>query len=172
MNLTRITLLVIGSALVASWLTAATMTRQTEIINRQVVLPDRILAPTNDSAGLATEVQRLRSRLNNVPPPRQLERSPFELDSEGLEPIQLAEPRSESKPPIVSSLLEVTLAGIAEESTLNGPVRTAIISMGGEVILVGEGGMLGTRFIVDRIGSADLQLRDVDDGTLLTLLLR
>lgn len=171
MSPTRITLLGVASALVASWLTAATMTHQVETISRRVVLPHQMLAPSDDAVGLATEVQRLRSRLDNAPAPWQADRNPFELDVEEVEPHPAGEPRSESRPPKASTFLEVSLVGIAEESTLNGPVRTAIVSVAGEVILVGEGGAVGTRFIVDRIGSVDLQLRDLEDGTFRTLVL-
>ena len=171
MSPTRVALIAIGSALVATWLTAATMTRQVEPLSGTAAPPQQAMAPSSASLGLAAEVQRLRARLGDAPVPRRAGRNPFELGAPTVLLLPPPAPLSTSSPAAEPTLFGVTLAGIAEERTPDGPVRTAIVSMRGEVMLVGEGGVVGTRFVAERIGPTDVELRDLEDGTVRTLVL-
>ena len=173
MSPSRVALIVVGSALVATWLTAATMTRQVEPQSDTAALPQQVLAPTSASLGLAAEVQRLRARLGDAPVPRPAGRNPFELGAPTGVPL-LPPPPAPLLPSSLSAAPTapgITLAGIAENRTSDGPVRTAIVSMRGEVLLVGEGGVVGTRFVVERIGPTEVELRDLENETRRTLVL-
>jgi hypothetical protein len=64
------------------------------------------------------------------------------------------------------------LAGIAEDPGANGPVRTAILSGGGQVYLVKEGENVTSRYRVTRIAADVVELTDVTDGTTRRLALK
>jgi hypothetical protein len=66
----------------------------------------------------------------------------------------------------------LALAGIAEDASIDGPVRTAIISGMGQVFLVKEGEPFGVRFEVVRLGAESALIRDRLDQTTFTLSLK
>jgi hypothetical protein len=64
--------------------------------------------------------------------------------------------------PMVATAEEtLTLIGIAEDSAPDGPRRTAIISSHDQLVLVGEGGLVGPHYRVSAITSDSAELIDV-----------
>lgn len=166
----RIAVLVGASALVAAWLTAATTTRQVE---HRGLSPRPIHSAVKSSPltlDLSAEVDRLRQRLDEAPVPRERARNPFKLGAT-LPLIPTAQAAVSTPPPVmpVSSKLAVTLVGIAENQTSEGPDRTAILSSMGEVMLVGTGDLVGDRLTVDEVLPDAVDLSDPETGTVYRL---
>ena len=64
------------------------------------------------------------------------------------------------------------LAGIAEDAGADGPVRTAIISGGGQLFMVKEGETVTPRYRVAKISADVVELTDVIDNSVRRLALR
>ena len=168
----RIATLVGAGALVAAWLTAATTTRQVER-GGLPPQPQPIRSAEKSSPlalDLAAEVDRLRQRLDEAPVPRENVRSPFKF---GMTPpsVPTAQAAVSTPPPAVSasSKLAVTLVGIAENRTAEGPDRIAILSSMGEVVLVRTGDLVGGRLIVDEVLPDAVDLSDPKTSTVYRL---
>ncbi len=67
---------------------------------------------------------------------------------------------------------EWRLVGIADDPSPKSDARTAIISGAHDVFLVKEGGRLAGKFEVTRIQSETVDLRDLTNGSILTLSLK
>jgi hypothetical protein len=74
----------------------------------------------------------------------------------------------ESPPPVEP----LALVGLAEDEGADGPVRTAIISGGGDLFIVKEGDAVTSRYQVAAIAADVVVLTDVAAGTSLRLALR
>ena len=177
MTATRVAWLLVGCGFVAAWMTAATTTRQNETSNPTVAVARRELAPSPVAANLASEVSRLRGRLRSAPVPRAPGRNPFTLRTPPVptgasEPV--ATPTLESTPLVVlaPTRVAVTLVGIAEDDTAGpDPVRTAILSLAGKVMLAVEGDTLEGGYVVTRVGRTVVDLRESGTGHLQQLFL-
>ena len=64
------------------------------------------------------------------------------------------------------------LSGIAEDGQGATASRTAVISGGGQVLLLRDGDRFLSRFVVVRIAPDAVQIRDVDSGDSFTLMIR
>ncbi len=73
--------------------------------------------------------------------------------------------------PVAPPAPSYTLSGIAERNTPEGRKRTAVISGGGQLYLVGDGETVGGRYLVVRVDPEAVLLRD-QTGTELSLVLR
>lgn len=163
MTPTRVALIAGGSALVAAWLTAATTTRQVEVLGETLSAPAESRVQNPAALGLVAEVKRLQMRHRVAPVPRSGERNPFEIHIlDG--PVGLSPSVPESLP-----TLTVSLAGVAENSTPDGLVRTAILSVLGEVVLAAPEAVIAGRFVVEWIGPSEVGLRDLETGEIRTL---
>jgi hypothetical protein len=61
---------------------------------------------------------------------------------------------------------------MAEDPGPEGPVRTAIISGYGQLFLVKEGERITSRYQVAKISGEAAEIRDLDDNSTLTLVLK
>lgn len=153
------------AALVAGWLTAATGTRQISEDPPPVSSP--LLAATTPSLlalNLSAEVDRLRERMTHAPVPRETMRNPFELPSTPSRPAPSV-PRANPEAPVpVTAPLPashaVTLVGIAAHETADGPERTVIVSLMGDVVLARTGDVLAGGLRVVDITARRVQLKD------------
>ena len=171
MTATRVAWLVVGSGFIAAWLTAATTTRQVETIEPTVAAAPQQLAPSPMALDLAAEVARLRGRLGAAPLPRIDGRNPFELGTALAPPVTrtIGPPRAaDPAPPIdlTPAPLAVRLIGIAEDDTgtEQDVVRTAILSLDGQVVLAVEGETVGGGYVVERVGMTVVDLRESASG--------
>jgi hypothetical protein len=64
------------------------------------------------------------------------------------------------------------LIGLAEEQGPDGPMRTAILTAFGELLLVKEGETVARRYRVAKISGEAVELVDVSDDTALRLTLK
>jgi len=67
---------------------------------------------------------------------------------------------------------EMRLSGIAEETGNGRPVRTAVISVPGQLVFAREGDRVLSRFLVVRIAADAVQLKDDERGEVFTLALK
>jgi len=156
---------VIGGAL-AVWLAGAATS------NRRVV-DTTIATPTPvelSGAELADEIARLRERLHPVVEPQHPARNLFQFSSRAAAPSSRvdraaaaisevpAQPAPAAPPPL-------TLVGIAEDPSPDGPIRTAIISGPGQLFFVKEGDSIAGRFRVQRLSGEVAELTDLADST-------
>lgn len=159
-----------GATLLLAWLASASgVARQP----RPVRAPSR----PGDAAVLQTiasdvqsQASRLRQRLATAPAPRGSVRNPFAFDTrEGRVarraplPVVPHSPRTEAgRVPVEPSL---SLLGIAEQNTPSGLIRTAMISAGGDdLIMVVEGQTVAVRYRVVAIGADAVELKDIATG--------
>ena len=162
----------IGAALIA-WLAAAATSG-----NRDRVEPVVPRSPAIDSRGaaLACEVARLHERLRPVETPRQPSRDLFSFASSrprSAAPVQVPKPAlSEADAPAPRPAPALKLSGIAEDTTPNGPVRTAIISGLGQLFFAKEGENITDRYRVVTISTDVVEIADLGDGATLRLALR
>jgi hypothetical protein len=165
-----------GAVVFAAWLAAAASTSFAPIEARR---PARVSA-AGGTERLASDMQaqaaRLRLRIAAAPVPQQPTRNPFEFAARD-EP----RPRSSVVEPAVRMPQtpapapdpELTLAGIAEQQSDKGVVRTAVIVGGGdEIYLVTEGQTLIGRYTVAGVGPDAVELRDSTTGAMRRLALR
>jgi hypothetical protein len=127
------------------------------------------------AATLAAEVARLRDQRKSVPPPQQPGRNLFSFgrtvphgSSSETGRTLATGPKAE----VPLALPTLRLAGIGEDVTPAGVVRTAIISGTGEPILAKEGDQVTPRYRVLSISADVVELTDLGDGSVRRLALR
>lgn len=154
MNIGRAAVLGVGGGALAAWLAAASTSGP-----RAVVPPvqPRAAAVEKSGAELADEIARLHDRLHPTATPAAPSRNLFDFATVRAghvdtapaaplpEPVRAAPPAPEPA---------ITLLGIADD---NG-VRTAILSNGGQVLLVKEGEAAGDAFTVTHIDQTAVEL--------------
>jgi hypothetical protein len=166
------TLWVAGGGLVATWLAVAP---------NQGVQPITPAAPRqaaqSSASPTAGELNEQASKLierTKVIALRPSERNPFRFASPHVRSAP-ATPASSALPsvavPVEPPPPILSLAGIAEEMTSEGPRRTAIVSGSDDVYLVHEGDSLAGRFIVKSIEADTVLLQDAS-GAELRIVLR
>ena len=167
------TLLVVGAAL-AAWLAAAATSGNRDAIDPRLLKPRPV-----DARGeaLASEIAKLHDRLRPAAVPRQPSRNLFSYAPRQARsappPPPASSPALTEAPAVVRPATPaLSLSGIAEDTTPDGVVRTAIISGSGQLYLVKEGESVTTRFRVTRISSDVVELSDLTDGTILRLALK
>ena len=167
------TLLVVGAAL-AAWLYAAA---NSGVDTAPPLAAGKTPPIDQRGAALASEIARLHDQLRPDATPRQPSRNLF---SYGARPVRQAPPPP--APPQQPALTEagpakppapvLKLTGIAEDKTAEGWVRTAIISMAGQLYFAKEGEKVTDRFQVVKISSDAVELNDLTDNTAVRLALR
>jgi hypothetical protein len=176
MNLKRTTIIFVGGAAFAAWLSAA-------ITPGRPVAPVDVIAPAPvdaSGAALASEIARLRERLRPDPRPAEPTRNPFAFQSaRRATPASVPAPRNAVIAAAVVDIprLRLTLSGIAEDPAPDGggPVRTAIITGNGQVFLAKDGDTVTDRdveYTVGKISADSAELTDPRDGTVRRLLLK
>jgi hypothetical protein len=171
MNLKRTTIIFVGGAALAAWLSAAIAP------SRPSLTPVAIAPAPIDASGaaLAIEIARLRERLRPTPAPHDATRNPFLFKSPrrgGAASASPAPAAAEITATIAGgqSLPRLTLSGIAEDPVPGGTalVRTAIISGGGQLFLAKESDVVsdgGESFTVTAISADSVELTSLRDGT-------
>jgi hypothetical protein len=171
MNVTRTAIVgVVGGAL-AAWIAAAATSG-----SRHVDLPVAPKSAAIDASGaeLAAEIIRLHDRLHPTTVPRQPARNLFEFNAEvrarvvAAAAAPAAAPVAEAASPAAAEAPPLSLIGVAEDSG----VRTAIISMQGQLFLVKEGEAVADRYAVARVGSDTVDLTDGKESTTVHLALK
>jgi hypothetical protein len=161
-----------GSTMLAAWLAAAAAPSLVPDSVPQAPGP-RMSAPDRAALELAVDADRLRERLNVVSSPRPATRNPFVFVSRAPgEAADRASGASTAAPVAPAAGPRVSLLGIAEDGPASGPVRTAIVSLAGELLLVKEGESLASgRYRVSRIGADAIELQDTLESRSLSVAL-
>ena len=147
MNLKRTTIIFVGGAAFAAWLSAA-ITPGRPAVPLEVIAP----APIDASgAALAGEIARLRERLRPDPRPSEHARNPFAFQTARAPRVTISGPAANDAPVVAAAVdlprLRLTLAGIAEDPSPDGSgsVRTAIIAGNGQLFLAKDGDTVADR---------------------------
>lgn len=165
-----------GAVMLAAWLAAAASTTFTSIEPQPAPRP----VATRGTERLAADVQaqsaRLRQRLASAPVPQEPTRNPFTFAVRERPSVRSAAVRATVQPPAAAVLPrepELALAGIAEQQSATGIVRTAVIvGAGDEVYMVTEGQTLIGRYTVAAVGPDVVELKDSTTGATRRLALR
>ena len=152
-----------GSGVLATWL-AVSPNPGPPAAAQQFSVPSTTTRTESSAEGLNAQADRLRERTAAVGL-RASTRNPFQFNStrtrsnvgtareQAAEPMALASPVAVAPPAPV-----ITLAGIAQTAGK----RTAIITIAGQVYLVGEGDSLAGRYTVVKIDPENVLVRDSD----------
>jgi len=152
-----------GSGVLATWL-AVSPNPGAPAAAQQFSVPSTTTRTESSAEGLNAQADRLRERTAAVGL-RASTRNPFQFNStrtrsnvgtareQAAEPMALASPVAVAPPAPV-----ITLAGIAQTAGK----RTAIITIAGQVYLVGEGDSLAGRYTVVKIDPENVLVRDSD----------
>ena len=167
----------VGVALLASYFAAANMPSQDlEPVRER---PARSgTAPGELAVEVSSQAARLHSRMAQAPLPESSPRNPFSF---GVVP-QAPQPRTvraavavDEPPaaPVAPPPPVLTLMGIAEEASPDGPRRTAVIGGEGDhLFMVKEGDVLGGAYKVKKIGADAVELEDLTTTAFRRLALR
>jgi hypothetical protein len=123
--------------------------------------------------GLPGRAAALRAYLATPRPREPVRRNPFSFRE--ASPVGRADrhpavtPRAAEPAP---SRPEMFLSGIAEEAGTGHPLRTAMISVAGQLVFAREGDRVLSRFVVLRIAADAVQMKDAEGGEMFTLALR
>ena len=177
MNLKRTTIIFVGGAALAAWLSAAIAP------SRPSMTPVAIAPAPIDASGaeLAIELARLRERLRPTPAPHDATRNPFlfKAPRRGAAAVNPAAAAPEITATITGGQNQplLTLSGIAEDPVSGGTalIRTAIISGGGQLFLAKESNVVsdgGESFTVTAIFADSVELTSLRDGTTRRLTLK
>jgi hypothetical protein len=167
------TVLVSGVGVVATWMASVTPPAPHATAPR-----DRPAATTGAadlSAEIVQEAERLTARLHPPVAYQEPARNPFRFEHARPAELSLAEPEP-AAPPLGdmprTQAPPVTLAGIAEDITESGVVRTAILSAPGDVLLVKEGDTVAGQYKVTAITATAVSLTRESDGFVVWLAIR
>jgi hypothetical protein len=161
----------VGAALLFAYLAAANMPAPESPTRERAPRP----AGTAGAESLAVEVRaqaaKLHARMAQAPVPDPNPRNPFSfgLAPRGARPapahdgvVHAAVADIAAPEAVASPLPALILMGVAEETTVAGPRRTAIIGGDGDAIyMVAEGQPVGSRYKVTKIGADAVELEDL-----------
>jgi hypothetical protein len=140
--------------------------------------PINVTPPPVDAQGaeLAKEIARLHERLRPTVPPTQPGRNVFTFRSRPAPAAAPLPPPAQIPLPVEAApappRFAFKLVGIAEDESDDGPVRTAILSGDGQVIMVKEGELIADRYRVAKITPDVVELTDTNDNSTRRLALR
>jgi hypothetical protein len=172
MNLRRTTTIVLAGAAIGAWLAGAATSN-----HRIPAMPiDQPGAIELRGAELASEIARLQERLRPTSTPRQPGRNLFAFRAGAPRapqpPLASAPPVLAEATPSTPALPSLKLAGIAEDTEADSPIRTAIISGEGQLYMVKEGESVTPRYRVAKISADVVELVDLLDNSVRRLALR
>jgi hypothetical protein len=170
MNLKRIAGFGVAGAVLAALIAGASTP------GRRPITPPPSVRPTAadiHGAELAAEITRLRERLRPTAEPRS-SRNLFQYRSERRAPAAAAAAVAAAPAPteVVNAAPPAPMAslvGIAEDAGPDGPVRTAIVAIDGDVFLAKAGEPVTSRYRVAAVSSNDAELTDTVTGTTVRL---
>jgi hypothetical protein len=125
--------------------------------------------------GLSERAEALRAYLATPRPLGPVRRNPFSfpvpfpVGAERGGRVAAAAVRS---PDLAPSRPEMALSGIAEEAGTGHLVRTAVMSVRGQLVFAREGDRVLSRFLLVRIAADAVQLKDNETGEVFTLALK
>ena len=154
----------LGGVLLVACLAAANMPQDDAPSQRAARAPD-VAGPDALAAEVSTQATRLRELMAQAPIPDPNPRNPFAFAASRAPRASAPMVRAavaDEPPPIPSPLPALTLMGIAEDTTPEGPRRTAVIGGDGDTIyMVGEGDAVSDRYRVKKIGADAVELEDL-----------
>ncbi len=166
-----------GAVVLAAWLAAAASTSLAPAATETPSRPTVTAGTERLAADMQKQAARLRQRLASAPVPQQPSRNPFAFAVRGAPRPRPAAvrgaiaqaPQFPATPPDP----ELALAGIAEQQSEHGVVRTAVIvGAGDEIYLVTPGQSVTGRYTVTAVGADAVELRDSVTGSTRRLALR
>ena len=182
MSAPRLAAWIIGAAVCGAWLaSAAGVTRQSRITPPAPPAADAVQLDAL-AADVQAQATRLRERLAQAPAPNSTPRNPFRFapaPSPSQRQVRSAtlhrglpeRPAVETVPPPAEPVLD--LVGVAESSTADGLVRTAMMtSETGDLIMAVSGQRILGRYDIIAIHADAVELQDVQTGAIRRLVLR
>lgn len=152
-----------GSTLLAAWLAAAAAPSLAPESVAQAPSA-RMSEPDRKAVELATEAERLGARLSVVSSPRPMMRNPFLFASRVPKAVPSGPVGTlpSSGPGPAAAAPRISLLGVAEDVPGSSPVRTAIVSLAGELLLVKEGESIGAgRYRLTHVGADAIEIEDI-----------
>lgn len=180
MSAPRLAAWIIGAAVCGAWLaSAAGVTRQSRITPPAPPAADAVQLDAL-AADVQAQASRLRERLAQAPAPNTTPRNPFrfapapsqrQARPATLDPGLPERPAVETLLPPAEPVLD--LVGVAESSTADGLVRTAMMtSESGDLIMAVSGQRILGRYDIIAIHADAVELEDVQTGAIRRLVLR
>jgi len=156
----------VGGTLLVACLAAANMPQAGDEMPVRTERAPRPAGPDSLAVEVNAQADRLRTLMAQAPTPAMHARNPFAFraaPSPRVEPSPTVHAAvAADEPSAIAPLPQLTLMGVAEETTPAGPRRTAVIGGDGDTIyMVVEGDTVGTRYRVTRIGADAVELEDV-----------
>jgi hypothetical protein len=159
----------VGAALLVAYLASANMPVQEPDPHARAAHPTATTGTESLAVEVRSQAAKLHARMAQAPVPSSNPRNPFSFGA-ASRAARASEPGVRAAvtpdPGVVFApsppLPVFTLMGIAEESSADGPRRTAVI--GGEadaIYMVVEGQMIGDRYKVKKIGADAVELEDL-----------
>ena len=141
---------------------------------------DGTAAVTAVEPGFEIAVERLRTGLGVMPAPTESGRNPFRFGADrsvgrtsaAQHRATLVQAESTGPGPVAPDRPPMQLLGVAAEEGDAAPVRTAVIGTPRQLYLVREGEQMALRFLVLRIGTDAVELRDLATDDTFQLALR
>lgn len=169
MTTSRLAAYIGGASLLLAWLASASgVTRQPQRA-RATPPPADATVFQEIASDVQSQATRLRKRLASAPTPEGTVRNPFTFRARdprvGRPTVRPVEPAVAIDPEPAAFEPNLLLAGVAEQSSPSGPVRTAMITGDGEeLFMMTVGQTLLGRYRVRAIGADAVELEDTLTG--------
>lgn len=180
MSAPRLAAWIIGAAVCGAWLaSAAGVTRQARV-TPTTPPPADVVQLDALAADVQAQASRLRARLAQAPAPNSRPRNPFRFaPAPSQRQVRVATTRSVAPEATVFEIAgppaepPLDLVGVAETSTADGLVRTAMMTGDhGELIMAIAGQRILGRYDVVAIDAEGVELKDAQTGAVRRLVLR
>lgn len=168
MNASRAAVLVVGVNLVAVWVAAAAGGRAVQPPIQPDVRALQERAVVQAQTVLVAATDRLRRHTGPSAEDAVVHRDPFAFG--GAAPVRPSPATDEPVPiepapaPAEPAVPDVVLQGMAESREGETLVRTAILSVGGELVFATAGSILGGMFTVVAVGPESIEIEAIDGG--------
>jgi hypothetical protein len=156
----------VGGTLLVACLAAANMPQDADPAPARASRAERP-APDALAVEVSAQAARLHTLMAQAPAPGLNARNPFSFGSSRAArsvaaPAPAAAVAAEPEAAPIVSPPALTLMGVAEDTTPDGPHRTAIIAGDGDTLyMVAEGDAVGDRYRVRKIGADAVELEDL-----------
>ena len=170
MTLRRATAYIGGGSLLVAWFSSAASLSLARHPRPSAADAQTASAPTEGVAeNVQAQARRLKQRLASAPIPQQPLRNPFAFRPAPIATASPVRPRPAVQPlptePLPPPEPRLELAGIAEQATPAGIIRTAMIATeSNELIMAAVGASVLGRYKVAAIGADGVELTDVATG--------
>jgi len=157
----------VGGTLLVACLAAANMPQESDALPQRSARRATLPSPEAVALDVQSQATRLRTLMAKAPVPESNPRNPFSFGAAPQAPrvsaiVHASPVADQSAAPLPPPLPALVLMGVAEDTTPDGPRRTAVIGGDGETIyMVGEGDAVGERYRVRKIGADAVELEDV-----------